>query len=104
MADWRHFNASNKPDTCIWCGRKLRFKALHSHYDVTEVTLTEKEIESGAFLEGATTRKVYKNVVDKRATEGGDYQDGFFCGLRCAYQFGVRMAQLGRRLNPKEVK
>lgn len=28
----------------------------------------------------------------------GGYGDGFFCGLRCAYQFGERMAQLGRRL------
>jgi hypothetical protein len=28
----------------------------------------------------------------------GDYQDGFFCGLRCACEFGVRLAELGRRL------
>jgi hypothetical protein len=102
VADWRKFNASNEPNTCIWCGRKLRFKALHSHYDVSVVPIDPSD---PAFEEHSnTTRKSYKNVVDERATTSGDYQDGFFCGLRCAYQFGVRMAQLGRRLNPKEVK
>jgi hypothetical protein len=37
----------------------------------------------------------------------GDYGDGHFCGLRCAYQFGVAMADPGRRLramdSPPEV-
>lgn len=102
MADWRNFNASNEPDTCLWCGRKLRFKALHSHYDVTVVPIDPSD---PAYEEHSnTTRKQYKNVVDRRAEKGGDYQDGFFCGLRCGMQFAWRLADLGRRLNPKEVK
>jgi hypothetical protein len=28
----------------------------------------------------------------------GAYGDGFFCGLRCAYLFAVRLAQLNKRL------
>lgn len=99
MAEWRPFGASNQPNTCIWCGRKLRFKVLKSHYNMTVVPLDPNDL---AYEEHShTTRKSYKNVVDERATVGGDYQDGFFCGLRCAYQFGVRMAQLGRRLQEK---
>jgi hypothetical protein len=77
MAEWRDFNASNKPDTCLWCGRKLRYKTLHD-WGVGDANPTRS----------------YK------AEKGGDYQDGQFCGLRCGYLFGVRMAELGRRLKP----
>jgi len=102
MADWREFNASNEPDTCLWCGRKLSYLTKHSHYEVTNVPLDPK-IENEAYLleEGQTTRKQYKNVVDERWAKSGGYHDGFFCGLRCAYQFAVRLAELGRRLNAK---
>jgi len=99
MAEWRDFDASNDPNTCIWCGKKLRFKVLHSHYETSVVPVPEDDPNYDPI--DFTTRKIYKNVVDERATTGGDYQDGFFCGLRCAYQFGVRMAQLGRRLQGK---
>jgi hypothetical protein len=102
VAEWRGFNASNEPDTCIWCGKKLRFKVLHSHNETTQVPLDPNN-ESDQYLieEGQTTKKKYTTVVDERATVGGDYQDGFFCGLRCGYQFGVRMGELGRRLQEK---
>jgi hypothetical protein len=98
MAQWRSFNASNAPGTCLWCGRKLYRKTVKSHYEATEVPLTEKEIASGAYLEGQTTRKVYKTVVDKRAEKAGDYQDDQFCGLRCGMQFAWRMADAGCRV------
>jgi|SRR6185312_6051449 len=32
----------------------------------------------------------------------GDYGDGYFCGLRCAYDFAVEMADNGRRFEPKK--
>jgi len=103
MASWRPFGASNAPKTCLWCGRKLRFKALQSHTEITQVLLDPKN-EKDQYLieEGQITRKRYKTIIDERDTIGGDYRDGFFCGLRCGYEFGVRMAQLDKRLKMKE--
>ena len=75
MPQYRTFNASNQPDSCLWCGNKLR-------------RLMGK-------LVGKTwdkSRPMYSKT--------GDYGDGFFCGLRCAYQFAVAMAENGKRFNP----
>ena len=36
----------------------------------------------------------------ERTEEDSDYHDDLFCGLRCGYQFGVRMAGKGRRFIP----
>lgn len=100
MAEWREFNASNKPDTCLWCGRKLRHKTTKYHYDEVEVPLNQNSEADSYLLEaGETTRKKHKLVVDERAEKGGDYQDGQFCGLRCGMQFAWRLADLGRRLS-----
>lgn len=33
--------------------------------------------------------------------KAGDYGDGFFCGLRCGYQFGVLVANHGNRFTVK---
>jgi hypothetical protein len=71
MAQWRPFNPTNNPETCIWCGKKLRWPTDfegHHKYD-----------------------------------KAGDYGDGYFCGLRCAYQFAVALADRGRRLTRKDV-
>lgn len=38
----------------------------------------------------------------QRNEKPGDYGDGFFCGLRCAYQFAVNAAKLDFRFKPKE--
>jgi hypothetical protein len=81
MAEWRAFNASNDQRTCLWCGRKLRY-------------LTKQDWP----VDQSKPTKTYKAVL------AGDYEDGYFCGLRCAYQFALRMAQLGRRLIPQEEK
>lgn len=35
-------------------------------------------------------------LADRR----GDYGDNAFCGLRCGYAFGRRMAELGQALRP----
>jgi hypothetical protein len=105
MADWRNFDASNEPETCLWCGRKLRHKTTKHHYEVVEVPIKRTDVDYQYQVEeGYTVRKKHKLVVDERAEKGGDYQDGQFCGLRCGMQFAWRLADLGRRLNPKEVK
>lgn len=77
---WHVFGYQGKPDTCLWCGRKLRRKKVIA--------------EPGE--PGAVERSFH--FWEKPAEKLGGYQDGFFCGLRCGYEFGLRMAQLGRRL------
>lgn len=72
---WRNHNPTNEPDTCLWCGQKLRHKAI-------------SEKREGEF----------RYVKTGMEAKGGDYVDGFFCGLRCGYQFGVQMAEWGRRI------
>lgn len=83
MAEWREFNASNEPETCLWCGRKLRWRKD----PVFEGTL--------AAARGGKPKTV--NAYDRP----GDYGDGFFCGLRCAHQFATTLAEAGRRLQPR---
>jgi hypothetical protein len=78
MAEWRDFDASNREDTCLWCGRKLRYKTKQDW-----------------------TVRDFKPTRSYKAEKAGDYEDGFFCGLRCAYRFGVRMAEFGRRIKPR---
>lgn len=75
MAQWRPFEASNQLDTCLWCGRKLRYKT-------STIWPVGESWPMGTI----------------RAELSGDYEDGFFCGLRCAYQFGAAAAHNGYRL------
>ena len=86
---WRSADPSNKPETCLWCGKKLRWQT--------------RPVETGP-AEGESWADYWKRDGGKaktRAAKPGDYQDGHFCGLRCGYQFGVAMADHGRRLSPK---
>jgi hypothetical protein len=64
----RPFAATNEPNTCKWCGWKLR-------------------------------RRKYQ--PEDEPAQFGDYGDGHFCGLRCAYQFATVLANGGRRLTRK---
>lgn len=76
MADYRVCNPSNETDTCLWCGRKL-------HYIKGRYVTTDKG-------------RVYNpEAVHEKS---GSYFDGFFCGLRCGYQFAVKFANWGRRI------
>ena len=65
---FRECGATNEPETCIWCGRKLRGK---------------------------------KTWLFERYGKLGDYADGYFCTLRCGYDFGLTLATKGERLRPK---
>ena len=51
---------------------------------------------------GATIYPWRERIVSRtpRHAKPGDYGDGYFCGLRCAYQFAVVLAEHGRRLAP----
>lgn len=63
------FSYEGEPDSCLWCGRKLRAYRWRN-----------------------------EDTAKAMGKERGDYGDGHFCGLRCGYQFAVRFADLGRRL------
>jgi len=54
---------------CIWCGQMLR-------------------------IAPQARRKAVENREVR--LERGDYGDGFFCGLRCGYAFGVGVADQNR--------
>lgn len=84
MAEWRTSNPSNKPETCLWCGRKLRRKMQAFDKD-------------GKYLKP-------KDRTEPAYDAGGSYGDGYFCGLRCGYLFGEQMAKFGRRIAPRGEK
>lgn len=77
---FRSCGATGIEGTCLWCGRKLRQK------------WTWDWNKAG--------HDVIKESRRKRYDKPGDYGDGFFCGLRCGYDFGVSMAGFGRRVVP----
>lgn len=89
MAEFRAFGATGEPDTCIWCGRKLRRQGSKDY--VSDGQGSYKKDDKGNFIK----------VQAYRAEKLGDYEDGFFCGLRCGYEFGKAMAELGERLKAK---
>jgi hypothetical protein len=83
MSDWQGFAQHGDPEqdgNCRRCGRTLACT-----YDEDWSKATGRSDKS--------TRR--------RAGKPGGYRDDHFCGLRCGYQFAVRLADLGRRLAVK---
>lgn len=118
----REFNPSNKPCTCLFCGRKLAFK-YHSRYEscvdpskppkschcgCTDFE-TNPKAENGivwrcmACWAGAGGRP-YRKLVSRTKVYDlpGAYGDGFFCNLDCGVKFARIAAQLGFRAVKKE--
>lgn len=85
-----------KPGNCKWCGRKLRPKwrteMPPTVYNWHEPTQHQEGHQS---LSGIIRR------VKVGAPLFGDYADGYFCGLRCGYDFGKWHADHGNFLIPK---
>lgn len=73
MADWRPYGYIGQPETCRWCGRTLRWV-------------------KSAFTPGNKGVPIPVKERPNMYSKPGDYGDGHFCGLRCGYQFGVRIA------------
>lgn len=84
MGDYQRFGYKQEPETCLWCGRKLRRKQVMCN-----------EGDPGAVRRGGDD---VAGWWVKPADKLGSYQDDSFCGLRCGYLFGLRMAELGKRL------
>ena len=112
------FGATGKPETCLWCGRKLRrlyntkkervpYAPKKSTCCGAEFYVDERDSGLGSGRRCKTCGCLdfgfrYK-VVEKTPVyeKSGGYGDGYFCGLRCGFQFGRRFAELGRRLQGK---
>lgn len=86
MPDWRSFGATNAERTCLWCGQRLRPRK----------TWTKPPADLD-LRDHAAWRRKNETIVG-----WGDYGEGFFCGLRCAYQYAEALAKGGRRLRPKD--
>lgn len=87
------FGPVDKPGHCHWCGRKLRPR-WRTEYPPTVKTWFEGDKHcSGRAVESRLVKPV--KVGEPKF---GDYSDGHFCGLRCGYMFGRRLADLGNRL------
>lgn len=97
MAEYRSFNASNEPDTCLWCGRKLRHRQITKTMPAREAKAQGYKVTNAEMLKDGEWPV---SAILGYEELGGDYVDGHFCGLRCGYQFGVAMADNGRRLQP----
>lgn len=86
MSSWRPFGYEGREETCLWCGGKLR-----------RATVLDEDRERELRAEGKTYAQAYDGAL-VRADKTGPYQDGFFDTKSCGFQFGVRMAGLGHRL------
>lgn len=87
MAQWREFAATNEPNTCKWCGKKLRWQTTMFNPETGKADPII-DAETNTAIQG--TRRTWP-MYEKP----GDYGDGHFCGLRCGYMFGVALADRG---------
>lgn len=84
--NWKPFGYKGDPLTCLWCGKKLYYK-----------TVIDEDLEKAARASGATRHEASEASLVK-ADHAGAYQDDSFCTASCGYLFGLRMAELGHRL------
>jgi hypothetical protein len=120
----RAFAATNEPDTCRWCGRKLRWKCHTAWEDADSPPRRCRHEESvGNYARVRCDSRTFERPEEgtrfwrcskghdngprrqiahreRRYKAPGAYGDGFFCGLDCGFAFGVSMARLGRMLKP----
>lgn len=75
------FGATNKPGTCIWCGRKLRGMTRARTWT--------------SILAGGEEKQTYYPPEDPNPWPG------LFDTRGCAESFGVTLAKAGRRLRPE---
>lgn len=99
MNSFNEFRHVNAPGHCIWCGKKLRkkWRMEHAPYVTTWHPPDPPHYPVGYAVGSGRLVNVGEPML-------GDYGDGHFCGLRCGYRFGVRLAQLGSRLQPVKAR
>ncbi len=119
MSMFRDFGATNKPDTCLWCGRRLPVFLLDRQRLRSAPTLgtpSDPAIPEGfkkvrrrvrdldGFNDDQTRRVVELDVV-KLDARRGVHGDGMFCTRGCGEAFGRNAAgHLNLRLAPLSEK
>ena len=88
MSAPKRFSATGKPNTCIWCGKPLRFERTYEF-----LTLTRPD---GTTYNTISDKQV--NRYEKPGWEGS----GLFCRQMCAAQFGWLAAKSGVRFTLKD--
>lgn len=125
MAIARPFGYEGKPGTCLWCGR--RFRERYAEITIYERQRGEVVPAVGDTFRGRVVKRVVKRVETLQATrpdletpgwracnldtrtkykvyfENPTYDAYFttepmFDTMTCGLHFGLRMAQLGKRL------
>lgn len=96
---WREYAPSNAPDTCLWCGAKLKHAPIVTRVPKGEAIQNGYALPKGAEKRGENFPLL---VTTGHEEKGGLHGDGFFCNERCGYLFGKAFAQFGRRLAPIE--
>jgi hypothetical protein len=102
---------SNKPGTCLWCGKKLVYKTITT-WERSQRPATPKEIErlknSGrsnhnAYWNGDTLYVTVRKVKERTRlyNKPGAYGDGFFCTMGHAQLFAISAATTGFRFVPE---
>lgn len=78
---------------CLHCGKKLRRRYSDRWLKQQEKKLAEQTADKG-FNQKLIREELELNAhVNKSHAAGGNYGDGFFCGLRCGYRFAVNAVQ-----------
>lgn len=91
MARNKSFGATNEPRTCLWCGARLVQRMDHNAEEWTKyMAEATRDSRQGKPLKDRRIRGIPTGTY-------GEDGDGLFCRVRCGYQFGRAMAQLGRR-------
>jgi hypothetical protein len=94
MNDLRPFAATNEDGTCLWCGRQLQLEGYAA--DGFE------HVPEGSQITKVREIKGWRMVsYIPPGMKPGYRENGYFCCLRCAFQFAVAMAKNGRRLETK---
>ena len=91
----REFGYTGEPETCVWCGRKLRANTRD---------LDPNEPVPAGYRETGRTKKLYGDRIVRvvAALKLGAYFDNTFDTLTCGYMFGLRHAQMGHRLQVRK--
>lgn len=118
----REYDPSNEPDTCLWCGDRLR----HS-YDTVKEQTGKRAAPAGEcyscmgheykrigpddwdqpFACASCGTPYYGRKVERivsrtqRSEKPGAYADGYFCTGVCARYFATAAARNGYRFQPK---
>lgn len=110
MPIYKSFDYKGEPETCLWCGGNLALdtSAVIGRGKTEEIALHSAE---ASLPNGVKVLRSYKLFHWKNTNEGEFFEwrinytrgnrgwdNSPFCTLRCGFQFGKRLAELGRKL------